>query len=343
MVSIKDIAAECGVSPATVSKALNGHEDVSAATRQRVRDTAKRLGYLPNSMAQALKTRKSFHIGVLMVDQANNGLRHHYFAAILDSFKVRMERNGYDLTFISSQIGEKTCSYYEHCMYRKVDGVLAACVDFETPEIQMLLESELPMVSIDYISDNGYAVVSDNAAGIRDAVTYAVKMGHRKFAYLHGEDTQVTQVRKNAFCQVLAENHCEVRTNMIRQAKYLHPDLSYQLTQALLSGAEPPTCILYPDDICAMAGMTAIRERGLEVGKDVSVIGYDGHSLLQMLSPKLTTICQDTERIGQKAAELMLQLLRKETVPASERIRSCKGWLNEGETVGKLPESGGNI
>lgn len=336
MVSIKDIAAECSVSPATVSKALNGHDDVSAATSQRIRDAAKRLGYLPNSMAQALKTRKTYNIGVLMVDRANNGLRHHYFAAILDSFKVRMERCGYDLTFISSQIGEKTYSYHEHCVYRNVDGVLAACVDFETPEIQTLLRSDLPIVSIDYIFENGVSVNSDNAAGIRSAVEYALKMGHVRFAYIHGEESQVTRVRMDTFRQVLAEYNCEVDPSHVKKAKYLHPEVSYQLTQELLSGREIPTCILYPDDICAMSGMKAIRERGLAVGRDVSVIGYDGHPFFQMISPRLTTVCQDTEGIGQKAAELMLRLLRKEDLPPSERIRYCKGYLNEGDTVGPL-------
>ena len=87
MVSIKDIALRCNVSAATVSKALNDHSDVGPATKQRVREAAREMGYLPNSMARGLKTKKSYNIGVLMVDKANSGLQHHYFAAILDSFK----------------------------------------------------------------------------------------------------------------------------------------------------------------------------------------------------------------------------------------------------------------
>ena len=136
MVSIKDIAQACGVSTATVSKALNNREDVNPQTRERVQETARQLGYLPNAMARALKTNKTYNIGVLMVDKADSGLTHHYFASILDSFKVAMERSGYDLTFISNQIGSQACSYLEHCRYRNVDGVLAACVDFNTQEVQ---------------------------------------------------------------------------------------------------------------------------------------------------------------------------------------------------------------
>ncbi|MDE6003916.1 MAG: LacI family transcriptional regulator [Oscillospiraceae bacterium] len=337
MVSIKDIAGACGVSTATVSKALNNRDDVNPATKERVQEVAKQLGYLPNAMARALKTKKTYNIGVLMVDKAQSGLKHHYFASILDSFKVVMERNGYDLTFISNQIGEQMYSYYEHCMYRNIDGVLAACVDFNTPEMQLLLESKLPVVSIDYISDNGYAVVSDNGDGVCRAVEYALAKGHTEIAYIYGEDAQVTEIRKQAFRKTLATHHCEIRNQFVRQGKYLNSELAYQLTQELLTNCEHrPTCILYPDDICAVAGIAAITDNHLETGKDISVIGYDGNPVLQMLRPKLTTIWQDTETMGLKAAELMMKLLRKEQIPQAEKIIYCESILLAGETVAQL-------
>ena len=337
MISIKDIAEACGVSTATVSKALNNREDVNPATRERVQETARQLGYLPNAMARALKTKKSYNIGVLMMDKAQNGLKHHYFASILDSFKVIMEHNGYDLTFISNQIGEQTCSYYEHCLYRNVDGVLVACVDFRSQDMQTLLNSSLPVVSVDYVSENKFAVASDNADGIRSALEYALQRGHEKIAYIYGEDAQVTEIRRNAFVQTLASHHCEIRSQFIRQGRYLNPELSYRLTQELLTECdERPSCILYPDDICAIAGIAAVTDNHLEAGKDVSIIGYDGNPTLRMLRPNLTTIQQDTDMIGSKAAELMLKLLRKESIPPAERAIYCKGLFLEGETVAQL-------
>lgn len=337
MVSIKDIAEVCGVSTATVSKALNNRDDVNPTTKERVQEVAKQLGYLPNAMARALKTKKTYNIGILMMDKAQNGLKHHYFSSILDSFKVVMERNGYDLTFISNQIGEQTFSYYEHCMYRNVDGVLAACVEFDTPEMQMLLESKLPVVSIDYISDNGFTVVSDNDDGIRRAVEYALGKGHTEIAYIYGEDAQVTEIRKQAFRKTLENHHCEIRNQFVRQGNYLNPERAYQLTQELLTDCEHrPTCIIYPDDICAVAGIAAITDSHLETGKDVSVIGYDGNPILQMLRPNLTTVWQDTDTMGLKAAELMLKLLRKEQIPQAEKIIYCKSILLAGETVAQL-------
>ena len=97
MVSMKDVAAKCGVSVASVSKALNGHSDISEETRERVRRVADELGYHPNSIARALKTNRSYNIGVLM----NDGFAHEYYAEVLESFKNEAESKGYDITFIN--------------------------------------------------------------------------------------------------------------------------------------------------------------------------------------------------------------------------------------------------
>jgi len=336
MVSIKDIAQACGVSTATVSKALNNREDVNPATRERVQETAKALGYLPNAMARALKTNRTYNIGVLMVDKADRGLKHYFFASVLDSFKVAMERSGYDLTFISNQIGGQAYTYYEHCKYRNVDGVFAACVDFASPDVQSLLDSELPVVSIDYEKDGKYAVASDNAGGIAEACTYAIQRGHQQIAFIYGEPSQVTEARIAAFRNAMKAHHLETAENLILEGKYLHPELAYQLTQQLLSETERPTCIFYPDDICAVAGMTAIRDAGLTPGKEVSVIGFDGNPILRMTGPLLTTIRQDTETIGIRAAEIMLRLLQKTEIPERERVSHVGVQLLEGETVAQL-------
>ena len=140
MVSMKDISARCGVSVATVSKALNDHSDISEATKRLVRNCAKEMGYFPNSSARALKTNRTFNLGVLFVDRARNGLTHDFFARVLDSFKVTAEARGYDITFTSmNMIANRRMSYYEHCRYRGLDGVVIANIDFTTPEVLELV------------------------------------------------------------------------------------------------------------------------------------------------------------------------------------------------------------
>ena len=104
MPSLKDLAKECGVSVATVSKALNDQPDIAPATRERIRAAARRMGYLPNAAARALKTNRTYNLGVLFVDEKQSGLTHEYFSAVLDSFKVEAEKRGYDITFINHNI-----------------------------------------------------------------------------------------------------------------------------------------------------------------------------------------------------------------------------------------------
>ncbi len=102
MASLKDISRVCGVSVATVSKALNNHSDIGEETKEHIKKVAKEMGYLPNLSARALKTNKTHGIGVLFVDEAGSGLTHDYFSSVLDSFKRTAESRGYDITFINS-------------------------------------------------------------------------------------------------------------------------------------------------------------------------------------------------------------------------------------------------
>ena len=162
MVSMKDIAKQCNVSVASVSKALNGYSDISEETRQLILKTASEMGYLPNSSARALKTRRSYNLGVLFVDEAMSGLTHDYFNHVLESFKRTAESRGYDITFTSGNLSGQHLSYYEHCRYRGVDGVVIACINFFTEEVQRLVQSEIPVVTIDHVFDGRIAVVSNN-------------------------------------------------------------------------------------------------------------------------------------------------------------------------------------
>ena len=167
MPSLKDLAKECGVSVATVSKALNDQPDIASATRERIRAAARRMGYLPNAAARALKTNRTYNLGVLFVDEKQSGLTHEYFSAVLDSFKVEAEKRGYDITFINHNISGKSMSYLEHCHYRGVDGVVIACVNFYDPQVVELVNGDVPVVTIDHVFNNRMAILSDNVVGTK--------------------------------------------------------------------------------------------------------------------------------------------------------------------------------
>lgn len=337
MVSIKDVSIRCGVSVATVSKALNDHNDIAVATKENVRRVAKEMGYFPNSSARALKTNRTYNLGVLFVDEAQSGLTHEYFANVLDSFKVEAEKNGYDITFISRHTGLKNMSYYEHSKYRGVDGVVIACIDFSDPGVVELINGELPVVTIDHVFDNRTAIISDNVKGIRDLIYYLHEMGHRKIAFIHGADSSVTQNRVGSFYKSLGELGINVSDDYVRSGIYHDPDTTARLTKELLLLKDRPTCILYPDDFSCIGGINAIKELGLRIPEDISIVGFDGIILSQMLDPKLTTLQQDTEALGRSAAEKLITLIENPKVSIIERV-VVEGTVLKGNSVRNLNE-----
>lgn len=336
LVSIKDIAQICHVSPATVSKALNDHSDISEKTKKRIQAVAKELGYMPNSAARALKTQRTHNIGVLFVDAANSGLTHHYFAHVLESFKVKAEMEGYDITFINNRRQDSNMTYYEHCLYRGVDGVVIACVDFEETQVRELINSALPVVTIDHTFNNCSAVVSDNITGMKDIVNYVVDKGHKRIAFIHGEnESSVTKERLSSFYRTLLERSIVIPENYVREGKYLDSESASMHTKELLRLAEPPTCIIYQDDLSCIGGINRIRKDGLEIPRDVSVVGYDGQQIAEIIRPRLTTLHQDTKVLGEKAAELLVNQIENPRSTIVQRI-VVKGSLIEGQTVNHI-------
>lgn len=309
MVTIKDISKKCGFSTSTVSKALNGSSEIGEETTAIIRKTAIEMGYFPNAAARLLKTNRSNNIGVLFIDEMQSGLGHEYFSAVLNSFKVEAERLGYDITFISHNIGSMQMSYYDHCKYRNVDGVIIACVDFNDPAVVELINSEIPTVTIDHIFNDCTAILSDNLRGVKDLVHYVYENGHRKIAYIHGENTSVTNRRLAGFHKACEDLGIKVPNNYIKEARYHDPQSSGIATRELLNLSDPPTCIMYPDDFSFIGGMNEIEKHGLNIPDDISVTGYDGIYLSQVLRPKLCTFKQNTEALGKEAAINLVQAI----------------------------------
>lgn len=335
MVSIKDVAAHCGVSVATVSKALNDHSDIGAATKQKVRKAAEALGYLPNSAARALKTNRTYNLGVLYVDDTSMGLTHEYFSSVLDSFKVTAEQHGYDVTFINRNIGNRNTSYLEHCRYRGVDGVCVVCVNFNDPQMTELVNSNLPLVTIDHVYHSCTSIISDNVNGLSEIVQYVYNKGHRNIAFIHGERTDVTENRLASFYKTCYELGLDIPEENVLEAKYHDPRSTAHRTRELLARKNRPTCIIFPDDFSYVGGMNVIQEAGLSIPDDISAVGYDGIHLSQVLVPKLTTLKQDTTALGTEAAEHLIATIEQPKTSIAERV-IVRGYMLEGKSVKQL-------
>jgi LacI family transcriptional regulator/LacI family purine nucleotide synthesis repressor len=332
-VAMKDISIACGVSIATVSKALHNHSDIGEETKEKIKRTAKEMGYLPNSQARALKTNRTVNLGVLFMDEAKSGLTHDYFSYVLDSFKRYVESKGYDITFINSS--RKQMTYLEHCRYRGFDGVMIACVDFADPQVKELIKSNIPLVTVDHIFPNRIAIVSDNRRGMKDLLHYVYSQGHRRIAYIHGADSAVTAARMAAFYETARELSLDVPDTYVMQGEYRNTEEAGAATEKLLMLDKPPTCILYPDDYAAYGGIAVLNRLELKIPDDISIAGYDGIMAGRHMQPMITTIKQNTEIIGQKAGEKLIELIARPKMTGSKHL-VIPGELLQGTTVKKL-------
>ena len=220
---------------------------------------------------------------------------------MLESFKAEAEAHGYDITFLNHNVGGKPTTYLQHCRYRGLDGVVIACVDFNHPQVQELVDSGLPLVTIDHVFNNRLAVTSDNLCGTEALVRHVYEAGHRHIAFIHGEDTAVTQNRLTSYYRALEALGLEAEPDYVRAGRY-------------------------------HGGLNTIAAAGLRVPDDISVAGYDGIYLSQTMSPRLTTYRQDTAALGRTAAARLIELIEKPRTTVMDRT-VVTGALLPGGTV----------
>ena len=334
-VTIRDVAKRCGMSISTVSKVFNGYVDISAQTRDEVMRVAREIGYQPNAIARALKTHRTYNVGVLFVGDSLSGITHPFFASVLNAFKAEAEHQGYDITFINHHLGERPMTYLEHCRYRNVDGVCLACVDFYSMEVAELVNSDIPCVTVDYVREGSAAVCSDNEGGAKLLVEYAASLGHRRVAFIHGQrNSEVTEARIHSYLSAMEDRGLPVPEGYLTEGRYDDVPVVRRAVRAMLARDDAPTCVLLPDDASYLGALEAAQAAGLRVPEDLSLAGYDGIRLTQTLRPRLTTVRQHSEAMGREAA---LRLIDAIAHPhAAPEVVRIPVELVEGQTVAAL-------
>jgi DNA-binding LacI/PurR family transcriptional regulator len=326
------------VSVSTVSKALNGYSDISDRTRELVIKTANEIGYFPNANARALKLKKTYNIGVLFNTFTNLGLKNEYFAHILAAFKDEAAQNGYDITFIEHYLGRRKMTYLEHCQFRHFDGLCIACADYESDEVIKLVNSDLPVVTIDYAFPKSYSIISDNYNGMKQLTNYIIHQGHTDIAFIHGtKQSLVTKNRLNGFLDAMSESGHKAKEEFVVESIYRNSAAAEDRAARLLLNNKRPTCIIAPDDLSATGVLSAIRKQGLQPVKDVSLAGYDGMDANLFVGAKLTTVRQERESIGKEAARKLIQLIDNEDNISLETV-FIKQTLIIGNSVKKIKQ-----
>ena len=334
-VTIREIADKCGLPANLTGRVLNDYIEIDEQTRRRVLDAARELGFPMTRRIQGSFTR---NLGVLFVDESYSGLTHPFCAAMLNAFKAEVEAHGYDITFINHNIGAHHSTFLEHCRTRNVDGVCLACVDFYSKEVEELLNSDIPCVTVDHPWKGHPCVLSDNRSGLKLLVDYAVSLGHRRIAFISGQrNSEVTEARITAFTEAMKAHDLPIPKGYLVEGRYDETDVVRALVSKLLDRLDRPTCILLPDDASYFGAQEAIREHELRIPADISVAGYDGIRLTQSLRPQLTTVRQNSEELGRRAALQLIDRLEHPgvekfeplTIPVNLIKGATLGWCNE--------------
>lgn len=314
MVTIKDVSRRSGFSITTVSKALNDYSDISDTTKKMILNLCDEMGYVPNLSARSLVSKKSYTIGIIFEEISGIGLQHPLFSKILETFKSRVESQGYDIMFLSKSMGAKSGGYLEHSKRKQVEAVFILCSDFNSEEIKKLCASEIPVSVIDFSFIGASNVTSNNKRGVAKAVQLLYDLGHTKIAHIYGGlDLDIGKRRKEYFEGKMVELGLEVRQEFMVSGEFFSKEDGYNAMNHILELEDKPTAVFCASDMIAIGAMQAIKESGYSVPEDFSLVGFDGIDLGQLISPRLTTIRQDTHKIGQISANQILLMINDKT------------------------------
>lgn len=313
MTTIRDIASSAGVSIGTVSNYLNDPELVAPETRKKIQDKIKEYNYHPKAAARSLKSRQTQRIGLVRIispeDYRSTDPGDNAFLELLAGLNTMAAENGYDLLISAAKNNEEELKTYARLIGSgQVDGLVVMGIQRKDERLPFLMEKNIPFVAYGRSeTEANYPFVDVNGAeGITKAIKYLSDLGHTKIAYITPpEGLMCTQQRWDGYLQGIEECNLPFHSDYVVEGAF--SQRSGQISSHLLLDLpEPPTAILTASDICAFGAMRAIQSRGLEVGKDISVVGFDDISLADMFHPSLTTISQPFRKIG---FELMQSLI----------------------------------
>lgn len=306
--TIEQIAKLCGVSVATVSRALNRPEDVSNETREKIRHVASELGYVPNAAARSLTKGRSRLIGLTVPDFKNPT-----FVDIARGAQAQADALGLTVAvFDCAGSPQREKSFFDVSVGFRFGGMLVIPLGDDDNEVDMLNRAGMSVVLIGRDTLSSSAVVkADNVSGAYQAVTHLVKLNHRKIAFIAGPSgLSTSDERIEGYRLAIAEHGIRFEEELIRTADF-SIEGGYAAAQQLLHevGREGFTALAGANDLIALGAIRQFEENGIAVPNDVSVVGFDDIQWLSHLKPALTTVKVPTYDMGVTALNLLWNAL----------------------------------
>jgi LacI family transcriptional regulator len=315
--TIRDVAEKAGVTVGTVSRALNGYTDVSPLTRERIIAIASELGYSPNLSARNLSAKSQTNIGLIVSrpEEDSSGIN-DFFAQLMEGFYRFMDEKSLPLVmyFMDSDM-QREKSFDQFCAERNLSGAVVYGLKTTDAYTRGLIDSQTFCVTIDIMirSRRVGCVSTDNVEGFRETTQYLFDNGHRDILVLAGrKSAMVTLERMKGAYLAFKENGAKLPQGGILYCDFKE-EIAYEETKRYLRerGARGATALLCMSDLLAIGAMRAIKEAGLRVPDDLSVIGYDGLPLTKYIDPPLTTLDPNTKNKGYIAIQHLMEIIQK--------------------------------
>ncbi|KAA3659443.1 MAG: LacI family transcriptional regulator [Chloroflexi bacterium] len=321
-VTLKDISARVGKSVPTVSRALAGHADISPDTRREVQRVAREMGYEPNIAARNLQKQRTDTIALIFPMMNQLRFSDPFFSEFLSGIVEQTAVYGYTLNISTNAAVDERDAYLKQIRSRRVDGFVVMRTKRQDERINLLREQNIPFVSFGRVEgDNDFHFVDDDDAdGIRQCVDHLVSLGHTRLGFI-SEPANFTKSfhRLQGFTEGLEAHNLALNPEMVVETNFRQRSGRIAAEQ-LFNLNEPPTAIVASNDLLALGAMHEAQSRGLVVGRDVSITGFDDILLAEYANPPLTTVHQPAQQLGSMVAQMLLKIIRKESIEKTQVI-----------------------
>ena len=310
-VTIYDVAKEANVSIATVSNVINKKGRIGEKTRKRVHEAMEKLNYEPNMLASALTGKQTKTIGLIIPDLANP-----FFSELARSIEDRAHELGYNIVICSTDYQEeKENKYISLLKQKRVDGFILASGFENLERVQELMEEDIPVVIVarDYPNFSINTVALDDYIGGYQAANHLIQLGHKNIGFI-ALDVYSNRERIRGFKDALKEHHIELRNDLhfIEDKKQSLVQAGKTSAETYLQSAEIPTAIFACNDLLAIGAIQVIRDAGLNIPEDISIVGFDNTNIATIVDPPLTTMSQPIQRMGREVMDLIISIFKGE-------------------------------
>jgi LacI family transcriptional regulator len=316
LATLEDVARRAGISVATAGRALGNYGRVSPKTRNLVLRAANDLNYHANALARGMKRRSTFTVGLIVGNICNP-----FFSTIVRAVEAALIKHGYNLIVCDSDEDlSKEMSHIRVLFQRRVDGIIVSPSSspdgMDSKAAELISERGVPLVLIDRLAPGARAptVAADNIGGAFEATKYLLELGHTRIGIIVGRKTLGSMTaRVEGYRRALALFGADFDESLVVDGLDVGVEGGCNAAQQLLALASPPTAIVAMNNLLVLGALNALREKGIQIPRDISIIGWDDFDAASHLSTPLTVVDQPARAMGTMAAEHLLQLMSGET------------------------------